>query len=217
MIEKQISYIFSSNPANGAKNISADGSEFTVTLYDPIAIPAHAKYCTVEVQGANIWYTSPNISVDLDNNVFAFFDGTANQSITIPKGLYDLSQLAKTIATGFKTVSGAVTDFIGTTAKYVGGKLGIGTLPNQTLSQAFGSEGFAGRLTDSFSKLGDQASNFWNSTTADFADRGIMTVAEKTAADLAAFGNTKAVCEDALKLNDVNWFLQRSSINYYPP
>jgi hypothetical protein len=100
---------------------------------------------------------------------------------------------AKTIATGFKTVTGAVTDFIGTTAKYVGGKLGIGTLPNQTLSQAFGKEGFAGRLTDSFSKLGDQASNFWNSTTADFADRGIMTVGEKTAADLAAFGNTKAV------------------------
>jgi len=99
---------------------------------------------------------------------------------------------AKTIATGFKTVSGAVTDFIGTTAKYVGGKLGIGTLPNQTFGQAFGSEGFAGRLTDSFAKLGDQASNFLNSTTADFADRGIMTVAEKTAADLAAFGGTKA-------------------------
>jgi len=97
---------------------------------------------------------------------------------------------AKTIATGFKTVTGAVTDFIGTTAKYVGGKLGIGT--SQTFGQAFGSEGFAGRLTDSFSKLGDQASNFWNSTTADFADRGLMTVAEKTAADLAAFGGTKA-------------------------
>jgi hypothetical protein len=99
---------------------------------------------------------------------------------------------AKTLATGFKTVTGAVTDFIGTTAKYVGGKLGIGTLPNQTLGQAFGSEGFGGRLTDSFTKLGDQASNFWNSTTADFADRGLMTVAEKTAADLAAFGGTKA-------------------------
>ena len=79
---------------------------------------------------------------------------------------------AKTLATGFKTVTGAVTDFIGTTAKYVGGKLGIGTLPTQTLGQAFGQQGFGGRLTDSFTKLGDQASNFWNSTTADFADRG---------------------------------------------
>jgi hypothetical protein len=99
---------------------------------------------------------------------------------------------AKTLATGFKTVTGAVTDFIGTTAKYVGGKLGIGTLPNQTLGQAFGQQGFGGRLTDSFTKLGAEASNFWNSTTADFADRGLMTVAEKTAADLAAFGGTKA-------------------------
>ena len=105
-------------------------------------------------------------------------------------GLGKAGTFAKTIGQGFKTVSSAVTDFIGTTAKYVGGKLGIGT--SQTFGQAFGSEGFAGRLTDSFSKLGDQASNFWNSTTTDFADRGLMTVAEKTAADLAAFGGTKA-------------------------
>ena len=102
---------------------------------------------------------------------------------------------AKTIATGFKTVTGAVTDFIGTTAKYVGGKLGIGTLPNQTLGQAFGKEGFGGRLTDSFTKLGDQASNFWNSTTADFADRGIMTAGEKAAADLGAFEYTRSRCK----------------------
>jgi hypothetical protein len=94
---------------------------------------------------------------------------------------------AKTIATGFKTVTGAVTDFIGTTAKYVGGKLGIGT--NQTLSQAFGQQGFGGRLTDSFAKLGDQASNFWNSTTADFADRGIMTAGEKSAFDIKVQDN----------------------------
>ena len=108
---------------------------------------------------------------------------------------------AKTIATGFKTVTGAVTDFIGTTAKYVGGKLGIGTLPNQTLGQAFGKEGFGGRLTDSFTKLGDQASNFWNSTTADFADRGLMTAGEKAAANLGTF-NTPEV--DVNKVSDIS-------------
>jgi hypothetical protein len=91
---------------------------------------------------------------------------------------------AKTLSTGFKTVTGAVTDFIGTTAKYVGGKLGIGT--TQTLGQAFGQQGFGGRLTDSFTKLGEEASNFWNSTTADFADRGIMTAGEKAASVLTA-------------------------------
>ena len=106
---------------------------------------------------------------------------------------------AKTLSTGFKTVTGAVTDFIGTTAKYVGGKLGIGT--TQTLGQAFGQQGFGGRLTDSFTKLGDQASNFWNSTTADFADRGIMTAGEKAAANLGTF-NTPEV--DVNKVSDIS-------------
>jgi hypothetical protein len=46
---------------------------------------------------ANIWWTVPNISASLGNNVFAFFDGTSNRSITIPDGLYDIDQLASTI------------------------------------------------------------------------------------------------------------------------
>ena len=100
---------------------------------------------------------------------------------------------AKTIGQGFKTVTSAVTDFIGTTGKYVGGKLGIPGMDKMTLKQAFGKEGWGGRLSDSISKLGAEASNFWQSDLESFADRGIMTVGEKTAADLAAFGNTKAV------------------------
>lgn len=100
---------------------------------------------------------------------------------------------AKTIGQGFKTVTSAVTDFIGTTGKYVGGKLGIPGMDKMTLGEAFGKEGWGGRLSDSISKLGAEASNFWQSDLESFADRGIMTVGEKTAADLAAFGNTKAV------------------------
>jgi len=101
---------------------------------------------------------------------------------------------AKTIGQGFKTVTSAVTDFIGTTGKFVGNKLGITNFEGvDTLSQAFGKDGWGGRLSDSISKLGAEASNFWQSDLESFADRGIMTVGEKTAADLAAFGNTKAV------------------------
>ena len=101
---------------------------------------------------------------------------------------------AKTITQGFKTVTGAITDFIGTTGKYVGNKLGITNFQGfDTLGQAFGKDGWGGRLTDSISKLGAEASNFWQADLESFADRGIMTVGEKTAADLAAFGNTKAV------------------------
>ena len=69
-------------------------------------------------------------------------------------------EFAKMAYQGYKTVTGAVTDFIGTTGKYVGGKLGIGE--NLSLSQAFGQEGWAGRLSDSFSKLGNAASEFWD-------------------------------------------------------
>lgn len=97
MLEKQLTYIFSSDTANGAQDKSPDGSQFSVTLYEPIAVPHNARYCTVEVQGANIWYTTPNVSVALDNNVFAFNDGVSNHVVTIPTGLYDLGGLANSI------------------------------------------------------------------------------------------------------------------------
>jgi len=71
-------------------------------------------------------------------------------------------EFAKMAYQGYKTVTGAITDFIGTAGKYVGGKLGIPGMEKMTLGQAFGKEGWGGRLTDSFSKLGDAASEFWD-------------------------------------------------------
>ncbi len=87
---------------------------------------------------------------------------------------------AKTIGQGFKTVTSAVTDFIGTTGKYVGGKLGIPGMDKMTLKQAFGKEGWGGRLTDSISKLGKEASNFWQSDLESFAKRGISSSPQGT-------------------------------------
>lgn len=98
MIKKTLTYIFSSDPANGAENVSDDGSEFFVTFYDPITVPDSARYCTIGVQAANIWYVTPNISAALDNNIFKFNDDTGvDRTITIPDGLYDLDQLSTTI------------------------------------------------------------------------------------------------------------------------
>ena len=71
-------------------------------------------------------------------------------------------EFAKMAYKGYKTVTGAITDFVGTTGKYVGGKLGIPGMEKMTLDQAFGKEGFAGRLTDSFSELGDAAGEFFD-------------------------------------------------------
>jgi len=90
-------------------------------------------------------------------------------------------QFAKTISTGFKTVTSAVTDFIGAAGKYVGGKLGqmgIGTMEKITLKQAFGAEGWAGKLVDNFTKFGDAAKGLFTDGMSDFAKKGIMTPAE---------------------------------------
>ncbi len=90
-------------------------------------------------------------------------------------------QFAKTISTGFKTVTSAVTDFIGAAGKYVGGKLGgmgIGTMKEITLKQAFGAEGWAGKLVSNFNKFTDAGRGLLNDGLSDFAERGIMTPSE---------------------------------------
>jgi len=90
-------------------------------------------------------------------------------------------QFAKTISTGFKTVTSAVTDFIGAAGKYVGGRLGeigIGGMERITLKQAFGAEGWAGKLVNNFTKFTDAGKGLFTDGLSDFAERGIMTPAE---------------------------------------
>ena len=98
--QRQINYIFSSDPANGAFNVTPQGSSFSVQLYEPILIPMSSTYCVVGVQGANIWNTVPNISPELNNNILFFTDGVnPNIQVSIAKGLYDLSELQNAIYT----------------------------------------------------------------------------------------------------------------------
>ena len=105
-MERELNYIFSSDPANGAFNVNVLGSAFSIQLYEPITIPMSAKYCVVGVQGANIWNTVPNISEDLDNNVFFFSDGiNPNIQVTIAKGQYDLVALQNAIYTAIDSNS----------------------------------------------------------------------------------------------------------------
>jgi hypothetical protein len=98
LIEKKLSYIFSSDPNRGAFAVSADGSSFSVNLNYPLAIPRMAKYCTIELHSASIWYVTPNISITLQNNLFYFNDGIQPRVIQIEDGLYNLEQLVQTLA-----------------------------------------------------------------------------------------------------------------------
>jgi hypothetical protein len=105
LIPNQKSFFFSSNPGNGAENVSADGTTFQVTLNSPMHIPKAAMYATIEIEQANIWNVSPNISADFANNLFEFTTTDAGNpgthTITIADGLYSLGGLGGFLATSF--------------------------------------------------------------------------------------------------------------------
>ena len=93
IFEKTASYVFSSNPALGAINISPDGSEFTVAMDNPIDVPHGVVDCTIDVLAASIWNVSPNISASFGNNMFYFSQAGTPYVVTIADGLYSLPQL----------------------------------------------------------------------------------------------------------------------------
>ncbi len=104
MLHKEIEFLVDSDPNQGASNVSSDGSSFTVNVNDPFIIPRKAKNVYLSVSDAEIWWTIPNI-VTGSNDQFEITDtgadsGTAySNTVTIPQGLYSLSQLASQIET----------------------------------------------------------------------------------------------------------------------
>lgn len=92
------SYIFSSDPANGALNVTENGSSFVVQLDSPISVPPEAVNCTLECQQASIWFTSPNISATEGNNIFRFIQSGVPKKFVIPDGLYTINELNQLIS-----------------------------------------------------------------------------------------------------------------------
>jgi hypothetical protein len=102
LVPNQISLIVNSNPADGAKNLSADGSTFSVNYEDGgLQIPADALNVTVSVQTSSIWFSTPNIFTGINDKMYVTGDNTSgaltNFVLTIPRGLYDLPLLNNAI------------------------------------------------------------------------------------------------------------------------
>lgn len=98
IVDKQLSFSFSSNPATGALNVRNDGSSFSVALDTAIRIPKDAVDCTLDVIQASLWYTMPNIAQSFGNNTLYFtYNGNA-YVFAIPDGLYSLSDLNSAIS-----------------------------------------------------------------------------------------------------------------------
>lgn len=102
-IERKMTYIFSSDPAKGARNIQLDGSVFTVNMQYPISLPKGTQYATMEVHSASIWYVTPNISANRKNNKLEIVIGVTPYPLTIPDGLYNFPQLVNALSIAFNT------------------------------------------------------------------------------------------------------------------
>ncbi len=92
MIRKEKSFIVSSNPDNGSKNLTNDGSRFEVQLEDPLHVPKGAVNVQISVEEAIIWWTSPNVIKNVNSEFYLDDNGTP-RNISLPTGLYDLNGL----------------------------------------------------------------------------------------------------------------------------
>ncbi|MCP4342549.1 MAG: hypothetical protein GY799_27635, partial [Desulfobulbaceae bacterium] len=102
----EIPIIASSSASAGASNIQLNGSSFELRLQQPIRMPHNLQNCTVQVDEATVWWTIPNISVDLGNNQFYFEHLATPYVITIPDGLYSVSDLNNAIDRELVTATG---------------------------------------------------------------------------------------------------------------
>jgi len=100
-IPQEISMIISSDPDNGATNISSDGSSFEVQLQDGLKIPKDALNVSISVEEANVWWVVPNINPGVNDKIYITgpnnLDVITNFVLTIPQGLYDLTGLNQAI------------------------------------------------------------------------------------------------------------------------
>jgi len=94
-VPEEISMIVSSDPQNGARNRSKDGSYFEVQLEDGLKIPKDALNVNISVEEATVWWTIPNIITGQNDKLYITGPDTSdviqNYVITIPQGLYNLS------------------------------------------------------------------------------------------------------------------------------
>ena len=101
LVKHEFNIIASSNPANGAANVSPDGDRFQVILQDPVEIPRNALNIELSLEESNIVWTIPNIVTGVNDTLYIdgpdTLDVLQNYVITIPQGLYDLSGLQQAI------------------------------------------------------------------------------------------------------------------------
>jgi len=117
LVPEEINFLVTSDPNQGAKNVSSNGSRFTVKLEEAITIPIDALNCTLSVEESSIWWSVPNIILGKNDKLYVTGPTQANPAIiqtvtlTIPQGLYDAPGLNESVQNllenaGFQTTDG---------------------------------------------------------------------------------------------------------------
>lgn len=99
MITRSINLLASSDTDAGAENVSSDGSQFSITLSNPIQIPRNAINPRVSVEKATIWWTILNIEEGV-NDTFYVNHSSTDYTVTIEPGLYDITGLNTALTRG---------------------------------------------------------------------------------------------------------------------
>ena len=89
-------YLFSSDPDNGAYNISATGNRFSVSFNPPLSFDNNATRLRLELLETELYYTNPN--VNSTNNRLTITTHDINgvsmiYNVVVPTGLYELTAL----------------------------------------------------------------------------------------------------------------------------
>lgn len=106
LIPQEIAMLVSSNPAEGAYNISSRANSYdavTINLQQPLKIPSNAINCQLKVLGTNIWNNTPNIIANENDKLLIIgknsSDVITNFLITIPEGSYSVSDFNQAVLT----------------------------------------------------------------------------------------------------------------------
>jgi hypothetical protein len=94
--EKISSIIFSRSVSTDVYN---NGSSFSTTLYNPIAIPHSSKGCMVGVSSARVWNSTPNIIEGVNDTLYiSSAPAPGAVALVFPQGLYSVEALSNTLA-----------------------------------------------------------------------------------------------------------------------
>ena len=117
-IPQELSMLVSSDPGQGARNVSSDGSSFEIALEgDGIFIPREALNVRLSVEEATVWWTVPNIITGTNDTMYIYGDDDTLPvpvpqlfTVVIPQGLYDLSGLNQAVQSGLEALGARTLD-----------------------------------------------------------------------------------------------------------